>query len=68
MKAFLSWFVMNAILARLLFGMVLEIWVTAGKNPEILTIFLVPSMLVCIAEVIVSGIVVYPVVRKQIGA
>lgn len=65
MKTFFLWLGVQCLFARVLVGMVLGLWSSAHIGPDYLAIFLIPATLICIAETIVSGMVVLPLVRPS---
>ncbi len=66
MKTFFIWLIVQCVFARLLVGMSLEMWANLKVGPEYLGYFMAPALLICLAETIVSGVVVYPLVTGNV--
>lgn len=66
MKAFLTWLLVQTLFARFLIGMVLYTWKDLNLPPDSLGMFLIPATIVIFVETIVSGIVVFPLITKNI--
>jgi hypothetical protein len=59
MKAFFTWLVIQCLFARMLFALMLNLWAAFKLPGDQVAYFIVPPMLVCVAETIVSGVLLY---------
>ena len=65
MKMFLTWLISQAVFARVLFGMVIATIIELKVPFEhYFNLFMVTALL-CIAEVIVTGVVVFPLINPK---
>lgn len=65
MKTFFIWMIVQCVFARILIGMVLELWASLKVGPDYLSYFIFPAALICIVETITSCIVVLPLVDPR---
>ena len=62
MKTFFLWLTIQCIFARVLIGMTLGLWAELKVPAEYLGYFVFPAAIICVAEVIASAVVVYPLI------
>lgn len=68
MKSFFTWLVLQCLFARILFGIAIELWRSIHfTGSDAIGYFIIPVVLICIAETVCSALILYDLVMKPVG-